>query len=114
MERRNSVRVGTDVGVECRMPATPQEAILRNLSLDGCRIEIGRSSAREGTTVVLDLNRWTSVSGTIVWSNGNLAGIRFDEPLDLARYGIVDWIESTEPGLSVQLTINPVRNSAAA
>ena len=89
------------------MPATPQKAIMRDLSLDGCRIEMGRSSAGIGGTVVVDFNEWVSVAGTIVWRRGNQVGIRFDSRLDLGRLGLLDWIEVTDPGLAQKLTAGP-------
>jgi hypothetical protein len=106
MERRISVRVETAVGVACRMPATPRQAIMHDLSLDGCRIEIDGRLSGVGSTVVLDLNQWISISGTIMWGEGRMAGVRFDKRLDLGRFGIRDWIDTAGEGLAAQLAQN--------
>lgn len=96
------------------MPATPQKAVMRDLSLDGCRIEMGRSSAGVGGTVVIDFNEWVSVAGTIVWRRATQIGVRFDSRLDLGRLGLLDWIEATEPGLAAKLGADPGARSEAA
>lgn len=114
MERRISVRVATKVDIACRMPATPQKAILQDLSLDGCRIEMRRPIAGVGGTVVIDLNEWVSLTGTIVWCRGKQAGIRFGRRLDLGRLGLLDWIEAAEPGLATKLLASPGPDSEAA
>lgn len=96
------------------MPATPQKAVMRDLSLDGCRIEMSRLSAGVGGTVVMDFNEWVSVAGTIVWCRGKQIGVRFDSRLDLGRLGLLDWIEATEPGLAGKLRGSAEPNSEAA
>ena len=94
MERRISVRIDTSVDVACRMPATPQSATIRDLSLHGCRIETAKPFAVLGGSVVLNLGDWASVPGTVVWVDGNMAGVKFDRSLDLGSYGILDWLDN--------------------
>ena len=112
MERRISVRVNTNVGVACRIPATPQAATVRDLSLHGCRVETAGPFSQAGGSVVLELGDWASVTGTIVWCDRTAAGIRFDRPLDLGRFGISDWVEAAGDGLAARLCADPSQAAA--
>lgn len=99
MERRTSGRIAIDADIKCRIPATPQSAIIRDLSVTGCRIETVASIRGVGGTIVLDLTETVNVVGTIVWARGREAGIHFNEPLDLGRFVVLDWIEGIERGM---------------
>ena len=61
----------------------PQNAVLKDLSIYGCRIESGGEHLA-GQRVRLRLNGSAAVAATVVWSADGIAGCRFDEPIDRA------------------------------
>ena len=81
VERRTAERTTIDVNLTCRMPARPQRATVRDVSHQGCKIEVPGSPIELGGTALLELPGMTNVSGQIVWTNGRTAGIRFDRSL---------------------------------
>lgn len=81
MERRFTDRVPTEVGVSCRVPASPERAMLIDLSRSGCRLEFGRHNIDAGATVNLDFRAGKPVGGEVVWTDGAYAGVRFHSGL---------------------------------
>jgi len=81
MERRFSDRVPTEVGVSCRVPASPEQARLVDLSRSGCRLEFVRRRIGPGATVNLDFRAGNPVAGEVVWTDGDHAGVRFHSTL---------------------------------
>ncbi|MGV3555440.1 MAG: PilZ domain-containing protein [Croceibacterium sp.] len=81
MERRFTDRVPTEVGVACRVPASPERALLVDLSRSGCRLEFGRHNIDAGATVNLDFRTGKPVGGEVVWTDGAFAGVRFHSSL---------------------------------
>lgn len=81
MERRFTDRVPTEVGVACRVPASPERALLVDLSRSGCRLEFGRHNIDAGATVNLDFRTGKPVGGEVVWTDGAYAGVRFNSSL---------------------------------
>ena len=81
MERRFTDRVPTEVGVSCRVPASPERAMLMDLSRSGCRLEFGRHNIGAGATVNLDFRTGKPVGGEVVWTDGAHAGVRFHRAL---------------------------------
>lgn len=100
-DRRSSPRVATNVAIGLRAPATPMCVVVRDLSLHGCQIESAQPLDIAGNTVRLDLTDAVSVSGTVMWTDGLYAGIRFEKRLDVTKFGVRGWI--TAIGESVQL-----------
>ena len=80
MERRTSTRVPTRLKRTCRVPATPQEILVLDISSTGCRAKL-TNCAIPGSTIHVDLAPGVRFSGEVVWSSGQLAGIRFDRRL---------------------------------
>lgn len=81
MERRFTDRVPAEVGVSCRVPATPERAMLVDLSRSGCRLEFPRHNIDVGATVNLDFRTGKPVGGQVVWTDGAHAGVRFHSAL---------------------------------
>jgi hypothetical protein len=81
MERRFTDRVPTEVGVSCRVPASPERATLVDLSRSGCRLEFARHNIDAGATVNLDFRTGKPVGGQVVWTDGAHAGVRFHSSL---------------------------------
>ena len=81
MERRFTDRVPTEVGVSCRVPASPERAMLVDLSRSGCRLEFGRHNIDAGATVNLDFRSGKPVGGQVIWTDGAHAGVRFHSAL---------------------------------
>jgi PilZ domain-containing protein len=80
LERRNPlIRMGT---VHYDYQSTP--ARLRNISSAGATIETSAGLA-QGAEPLLDLGEAGSVFGTVVWLNGERAGLRFNQPFDLSQ-----------------------------
>lgn len=81
MERRYNDRVPTEVGVSCRVPASPEKAVLIDLSRSGCRLEFSRKRVDQGATVNLDFQVGQPIGGQVVWTDGPHAGVRFHSAL---------------------------------
>lgn len=81
MERRFSDRLPTEVGLACRVPASPERATLIDLSRSGCRLEFARRNIDPGATVNLDFRVGKPVGGQVVWTDGAHAGVRFHSAL---------------------------------
>jgi hypothetical protein len=81
MERRITDRMPTEVGVSCRVPASPERAVLVDLSRSGCRLEFARCNIDPGATVNLDFRMGKPVGGEVVWTDGAHAGVRFHSAL---------------------------------
>jgi hypothetical protein len=83
VERRRARRL--PVAIACasahRAGDAPHDAILRDLSIYGCRIESGRSHI-PGASVSLRLDGSAPVVATVVWSEAGMAGCRFVEPIE--------------------------------
>lgn len=87
MERREHDRVAADLPAVCRVPASPHRARVVDVSDRGCRIRILDGVAvTAGTTVHLDFGPGRRISGQVMWSGPQSAGVRFDTLLspDLA------------------------------
>ena len=81
VERRTAERTTIDVNLTCRMPARPQRAIIRDVSRQGCKIEVPGAPMELGGTALLELPGMMNVTGQIVWTKGKTAGIRFERTL---------------------------------
>jgi hypothetical protein len=80
VERRNPlIRMGT---LHYDYASTP--ARLRNISTTGAAIDTSTSLA-PGAEPLLDLGEGGSVFATVVWTSGERAGLRFNQPFDLAQ-----------------------------
>ena len=60
------------------------KSVVRNLSADGCTIEMGRSRLEPDTTVQLFLEGFEALEGSVRWVRDGRAGIRFARPLHAA------------------------------
>ncbi|UIJ44045.1 PilZ domain-containing protein [Sphingomonas cannabina] len=83
VERRAARRVPTPISCVSihRVMGEPREAILRDLSIYGCRIE-GDRPRKPGASVQLSLDGSDPVAARVVWRDGAMMGCRFDTPID--------------------------------
>ena len=83
-ERRSAERATIEVSLTCRMPARPQPATIRDISLHGCRIDVPGAPIEVGGTALLEVPGVAKVSGQVVWTHGRTAGVRFERALGSA------------------------------
>lgn len=82
-ERRAQVRMTADRQVGCRVPASPIDAVLSDLSPEGCRIRMpALEFVQPRSTIVVHLGDGDQVACRVIWIDGNDIGLRFYEPLD--------------------------------
>jgi hypothetical protein len=81
LERRNPLlRMGT-----LHYDYQSTAARLRNISTAGATVETSAALV-PGAEPLLDLGEAGSVFATVVWKSGDQAGLRFNQPFDLARF----------------------------
>lgn len=80
MSRREHERVSSERQVECRVEGRTFTAILYNVSISGCQIEIPLNRLMHGDRVHLK-DGDIRMSGMVVWHGERNAGIRFDQAL---------------------------------
>lgn len=84
VERRAEKRFDIDTKVSCRIPATPILSIIRNMSPDGCMLEVTGTSLEPGGTVLLQLVEDQHVVGSVIWANRKRHGIQFERRVDVS------------------------------
>lgn len=97
MERRRDDRTETNVRLTCRVPARPCRAVMYDLSHTGCRLEMPDASVEMGGTALLDLPGAGRATGLVVWTRGNVAGIKFHNRLGGATAVALGLEEPPEP-----------------
>lgn len=80
MSRRGHERYNSDRQVECRVDGRTFTAVLYNVSVSGCMIEMPLNRILEGDRVHLKDGN-IRMSGLVVWQDERNAGLRFDQPL---------------------------------
>jgi hypothetical protein len=80
-ERRSAQRTPIDLALTCRMPARPQPATLRDVTHHGCRIEVPGAPIELGGTTLIEVPGAGKVTGSVVWTQGRTAGVRFERAL---------------------------------
>ena len=82
VERRGDERLECNVATLCRVPATPCRARLLDVSRTGCRFStVDAMAVPEGSTVHFDFGPGRRVTGQVMWSGPQSAGVRFARPL---------------------------------
>lgn len=81
MQERSSVRRSTNLVLPCRVPAKLEKAILSDISLTGCRIELFDGTPQKGSTIIFEVSESDHLAGEIVWVRGSEAGVRFSHKL---------------------------------
>ena len=87
IERRGAHRFTANFRVAGRVPATPVEVTILNLSVRGCLLAHAQESIRVGTTIVLDLSQLDAVTGQVVRQSGDQLAIEFHESLSPEALG---------------------------
>ncbi|WP_230293685.1 PilZ domain-containing protein [Croceicoccus sp. Ery5] len=80
MSRREHERLNSDRPVECRIDGRHFMAVLYNVSISGCMIEVPLNRVIDGDRVHLKDGN-IRMSGVVVWHDERNAGLRFDQPL---------------------------------
>lgn len=78
MERRSKTRSLTNVVVRCRVPASPDQAAVHDISTGGCKITTENHVLECGATILLDLARACQAVGRVMWAKDGTAGIKFE------------------------------------
>lgn len=81
MSRREHERLDSDRHVECRVEGRSFRAVLYNVSISGCMIEMPLNRLSEGDWVHIKADGNIRMSGTVMWHDERNAGIRFEKPL---------------------------------
>ncbi|GGD40644.1 PilZ domain-containing protein [Croceicoccus pelagius] len=81
MTRRNNERLDSDRQVECRADGQPFHAVLYNVSVTGCMIEMPYNRVSEGDRLFIKAEGNIRLAGRVVWQDERNAGIKFDQPL---------------------------------
>jgi hypothetical protein len=68
------------------VPASPVQVTIENISIDGCKIALGKWQLERGTTVLLELREESHVIGRVVWTRLNTAGIKFESQMSPAGF----------------------------
>ncbi|MGX7925168.1 PilZ domain-containing protein [Tsuneonella sp. HG094] len=83
MERRSNDRTRTQIATICRVPATPEKAVIRDLSTTGCRLAFKHwVPVQVGTTCHIDLGSGRVVTGRVLRVDTLSCGVAFDSALD--------------------------------
>lgn len=96
MERRISERMPTHIPLTCRVPATPQSAVVHDISREGCRLEFLDFVIDRGATLSLELADGTRLRGEAVWAHYRTAGVRFSGAMR-ASTAVFVGLDSPEP-----------------
>ena len=81
MDRRNSPRSPTNREIVARIPATPIQARILNLSTSGCLAEAQSSLIQAGRTILLIFSAANEIAGTVVWQGDGQLGVKFTQEL---------------------------------
>ncbi|GGD74457.1 PilZ domain-containing protein [Croceicoccus mobilis] len=81
MYRRDHERLASDRQIECRVDGRTFQAVLYNVSLSGCMIEIPLNRVSQGDRLFLKTDGQIRMAGMVVWQEERNAGVRFDQPL---------------------------------
>jgi hypothetical protein len=80
--RRGAPRVPIDAVIQARVPATPIDARLLDVSTTGCLIQTPHiDRVARGATILLSLSHSEHVSGQVVRISGSRFGVRFHHQL---------------------------------
>lgn len=104
MERRDSYRMKTTRRISARVPATPIDVTVLDLSSTGCMIQIDHSAPIAArTTILLALAQHEDIAGEVVWRKRDRAGVQFHERIAVEQ--LLAMLKSDSPaGDQAQLT----------
>lgn len=81
MTRRANERLDSDRQVECRVDGKIFRAVLYNVSVSGCMIEMPFNQVRQDDRIFLKAEGGIRMAGLVIWQDQRNAGVRFDAPL---------------------------------
>jgi hypothetical protein len=80
MEERSTERVLVDLVVEASSLGKPLRVFMYDLSMDGCMIEACLDGLpRPETPINVYIPHANVTRGTLVWADGHIGGVRFNE-----------------------------------
>ena len=95
-DRRKTERIPVNIGVSCRVPASPVSARILDLSHFGCQLETPSRRVPAGSTVNISFDSEHLVSGQVQWSAGDRVGVWFARPLG-KKIAVQLGLEQPEP-----------------
>lgn len=81
-ERREHPRSSLAMPARVRKLCHDQPAIVRDLAVAGCRLETQGIRLEVGNRVLIRPSGFESLLGTVVWSDNENVGVKFDECLN--------------------------------
>ena len=79
--KRKHERISSDYGVDCRSAGRAFRAVLSDVSIGGCMIEMPSQRLSIMDRVCLKVDNGIRMSGIVMWNDKKYAGIRFDDCL---------------------------------
>lgn len=83
MKTRKEERLTTNVASTARVPATPAEIRILDISRTGCKIATGNGHVQVGATILVQLAGNDEAAGQIAWKDGEVSGVRFHRAISL-------------------------------
>ena len=80
-ERRQYPRTDVAVEIDCRLDGVGLRGKLTNVSQDGCCLEISGETVEPVDRIVLAPSKLLVLPATVVWTEGELAGLTFPSPM---------------------------------
>jgi hypothetical protein len=97
LKERKHQRISSDYGVDCRSAGTAFKAVLSDVSIGGCMIEMSSHRLSMTDRVCLKVDNGIRMSGMVVWHDGRYAGVRFD---DFLHEAVVNFLGYSTKDLS--------------
>ncbi len=80
-ERREQPRSSLAMPARVRRLTHSQSAVVRDLSIAGCKLETTGFSLEHGNRVLIRPAGFESLLGTVIWASEGQFGVKFDEEL---------------------------------
>lgn len=81
MDERQALEWVSDAEVSCRLDGILQQLPLRDLTAQGCMIELSKGLLPKGRKLVVSLLRNVAIPTRVAWQRGCFVGLRFITPL---------------------------------
>ena len=94
---REAPRVDVDLPARLQVGSQVVFARLRDISIDGARIETD-DILLEGDELTLSLRNRTGIRASVIWTDGDFAGLRFQSPVSIRD--LAQWLSTSSPALT--------------
>jgi hypothetical protein len=81
MDGRQEMQLASDAEVGCRLDGSLQQLALRDLTAQGCMLELPGGVLPKGRRLVVSLLRNVAIPARVMWQRGCFVGLRFTTPL---------------------------------